>query len=91
MWYRLKLKEDTWKGFVEHNTAGWNIGPAPYGYAAERHPHPNPLKASQGRTKTRLVINPAEQPAVQAIYRWRTVRKLGVIWNERASHGLAEW
>ena len=36
------------------------------------------MKASQGRTKTRLVVNPAEQPAVQAIYRWRTVRKLGV-------------
>ena len=61
-WYRLKLKEQTWKGFTEHNAEGWNIGPAPYGYAAEKHPHPNPLKASQGRTKTRLVVNPADSP-----------------------------
>jgi len=77
-WYRLKLKEQTWKGFAEHNAEGWNIGPAPYGYAAEKHPHPNPVKAAQGRTKTRLVINPAERPAVEAIFRWRTVKKLGV-------------
>jgi DNA invertase Pin-like site-specific DNA recombinase len=77
-WYRLKLKEQTWKGFAEHNAEGWNIGPAPYGYMAEKHAHPNPVKAAQGRTKTRLVINPGERPAVEAIFRWRTVKKLGV-------------
>ena len=48
---------------TEHNADGWNIGTPPYGYAAERHPHPNPLKASQGRTKTRLIIDPATRPA----------------------------
>jgi site-specific DNA recombinase len=77
-WYRLKLKEQTWKGFIEHNAEGWNIGTPPYGYAAERHPHPNPIKASQGRTKTRLVTDPAERPVVEAIFQWRTVKKLGV-------------
>jgi site-specific DNA recombinase len=30
-WFRLQLKEKTWKGLVEHSLDGWNIGPAPYG------------------------------------------------------------
>ena len=77
-WYRLKLKEDIWKGFTEHNAEGWNIGTPPHGYAAERHPHPNPLKASQGRTKTRLIIDPATAPAITDIFTWRTAAKLGV-------------
>jgi DNA invertase Pin-like site-specific DNA recombinase len=77
-WYRLQLKEKTWKGFEEHNAEGWNVGPAPYGYDAERHPHPSPVKASQGRTKTRLVVNPVEAPVVETVFRWRTVKKLGV-------------
>ncbi len=77
-WYRLQLKEKVWKGLVEHSVDGWNIGSPPHGYTAERHPHPNPLKASQGRTKSRLVIDPATAPAVRAIYTWRTVDKLGV-------------
>ena len=56
---------------------GWNIGPAPYGYAADRIPHPNPMKAAQGRTRARLVIDPATAPTVEAIFAWRTVGKLG--------------
>jgi hypothetical protein len=40
-WYRLQLKERAWKGWTEHNAAGWNVGVPPYGYTAERHPHPN--------------------------------------------------
>jgi hypothetical protein len=77
-WYRLQLKEKAWKGWTEHNAAGWNVGVPPYGYTAERHPLPNPMKASQGRTKTRLIPDPARRPAVEAIYRWRVVKKLGV-------------
>ena len=61
-WYRLQLKEKAWKGFTEHNAEGWNVGIPPYGYTAERHAHPNPIKASQGRTKTRLVTDPARRP-----------------------------
>ena len=72
-WYRLQLKEKVWKGFAEHNADGWNIGIPPHGYAAERHPHPNPLKASQGRTKTRLAIDPVTARAVADIFTWRTV------------------
>ena len=61
-WFRLQLKEKTWKGLVEHALDGWNIGPAPYGYLADRIPHPVPVKASQGRTKTRLALDPATRP-----------------------------
>jgi site-specific DNA recombinase len=53
-WFRLQLKEKTWKGLAEHALDGWNIGPAPYGYLAVKVPHPVPVKASQGRSKTRL-------------------------------------
>ena len=51
-WYRIQLKEKVWKGLVEHSLDGWNIGTPPYGYAAERIPHPVPFKADQGRTKS---------------------------------------
>ena len=43
-WYRLQLKEKSWKGLEEHALAGWNSGPAPYGYRAEKVPHPAPAK-----------------------------------------------
>ena len=39
-WFRLQLKEKIWKGLQEHSLAGWNIGTRPYGYAADRIPHP---------------------------------------------------
>jgi hypothetical protein len=77
-WFRLQLKEKTWKGLVEHALDGWNIGPAPYGYLADRIPHPVPAKASQGRTKTRLSLDPARAPVVAQIFTWRVVHKLGM-------------
>ena len=70
-WFRLQLKEKTWKGLVEHSLDGWNIGTAPYGYLADRIPHPVPVKASQGRTKTRLALDPARAPVVAQIFTWR--------------------
>jgi len=77
-WYRIQLKEKVWKGLVEHSMDGWNTGPAPHGYLAERVPHPNPVKAAQGRTKSRLVLDSATAPTVEAIFTWRTVDKLGL-------------
>ncbi|HLK72782.1 MAG TPA: recombinase family protein [Streptosporangiaceae bacterium] len=41
-------------------------------------PHPVPVKASQGRTKTRLALDPARAPVVEQIFTWRTVDKLGM-------------
>ena len=77
-WFRIQLKEKTWKGLVEHALDGWNIGPAPYGYTADRIPHPVPAKASQGRTKTRLALDPARAPVVEQIFTWRVIGKLGM-------------
>ena len=76
-WYRLQLKEKIWKGLVEHCMDGWNIGTPPYGYAADRIPHPVPFKAAQGRTKSRLILDPDRAPVIAQIYQWRTVGKLG--------------
>ena len=77
-WFRLQLKEKTWKGLVEHALDGWNIGPAAYGYQPDRLPHPVPVKASQGRFKTRLALDPARAPVVEQIFTWRVVHKLGM-------------
>jgi site-specific DNA recombinase len=77
-WYRYQLKEKAWRGFEQHTLDGYNIGGAPYGYQPERIPHPNPAKAAQGRTKTRLVLDPHRAPVVAQIFTWRTVDKLGV-------------
>jgi site-specific DNA recombinase len=76
-WFRLQLKEKAWRGLREHSLAGWNIGTPPYGYLAVRVPHPVPFKASQGRTKTRLALDPGKARAVTAIFTWRTQDKLG--------------
>ena len=76
--FRLQIKEDCWKGLVEHAIDGWNIGPAPYGYLADRIPHPAPGKAAQGRTKTRLVPDPVRGPVVTLIFEWRVVHRLSV-------------
>ena len=77
-WFRLQLKEKAWKGLQEHSLAGWNIGTPPYGYLADRIPHPAPAKAAQGRTKTRLILDPGRAPVVGQIYTWRTVNRLSV-------------
>src|ERR1700761_8272854 len=77
-WYRLQLKEKVWEGLKEHNYDGWNIGPVPYGYVAERHTHPNPMKAAAGRTKTRLAVDPVRGPVITQIFRWRVRDQLGV-------------
>jgi site-specific DNA recombinase len=77
-WYRLQLKEKIWKGLIEHSLDGWNIGTPPYGYDADRIPHPTPFKAAQGRTKSRLIKDPDRAPVIKQIFTWRTVDKLGV-------------
>jgi hypothetical protein len=77
-WFRLQLKEKIWKGLIEHSLDGWNIGTPPYGYTAERIPHPVPYKAAQGRTKARLVLDPARAPVIAQIFTWRTADKLGL-------------
>ena len=77
-WFRLQLKEKTWKGLKEHSAQGWNIGRVPYGYVPERITHPNPSKAAQGLTKTRLALDPGRAGIVAQIYAWRVDGKLGI-------------
>jgi site-specific DNA recombinase len=76
-WYRLQLKGKVWDGLKEHSLDGWNLGKPPIGYTGQRHPHPNPVKAAEGRTKTRLVPDPAYGPIIGQIYRWRVDEHLG--------------
>jgi len=77
-WYRFSLKEKAWRGFAQHTIDGYNIGGTACGYQPHRIPHPNSAKAAQGRTKTRLTLDPVTAPAVAQIYAWRTVDKLGI-------------
>jgi len=77
-YFRLAIKKKAWEGLRQHTLSGWNIGPAPYGYTPERVTHPVPIKAAQGRTKTRLVLDPLRAPAVAQMYTWRVEDHLGV-------------
>ena len=77
-YFRLQIKKKAWEGLRQHTLSGWNIGAAPYGYLADRVTHPVPLKAAQGRTKTRLLLDPLRGPVVAAIYTWRVEDHLGV-------------
>ena len=87
-WYRFQLREKVWAGLREHSLAGWNLGKVPTGYLPEKHPHPNPIKAAEGRTKTRLIPDPIFAPVVAQIYRWRVADRLGkpTIWRRLAEN-----
>lgn len=41
------------------------------GWPAERRPHPVAAKREEGKTKTRLLVDPARGPAVTQIFTWR--------------------
>ena len=75
-WYVLEMLEKSWGGFEEHTIQGFNIGKPPYGYLADRIPHPVPARRSEGKTKTRLVPDPACAPVVRKIFEWRVVEGL---------------
>ena len=77
-YFRLAIKKKAWEGLRQHTLSGWNIGPAPYGYRPERVTHPVPIKAAQGRTKTRLILDPVRGPVVAQIFTWRVEEHLGV-------------
>jgi DNA invertase Pin-like site-specific DNA recombinase len=75
-WYRINLKVKTRKGLEVHTREGFNNGPAPWGYDPDRIAHPVPVKAAQGRTKTRLAPNPELGPWVTQIYTWRVAERV---------------
>ncbi|KPI04493.1 Recombinase [Actinobacteria bacterium OK074] len=72
-WYVLQMLELSWDGFIQHIEQGWNIGKPPYGYVAERVPHPVPAKREQGLTKHRLRPDPACAHVVTEIFRMRVL------------------
>jgi site-specific DNA recombinase len=76
-WYVLETLEKAWDGFCEHTRQGWNVGSPPYGYLAEKIPHPVPARRAEGRTKTRLVPDPLRAPVVHQIFTWRVSERLG--------------
>ncbi|WP_165970464.1 recombinase family protein [Actinomadura sp. 6K520] len=76
-WYAIQMLEQSWDGLRTHTRQGWNVGHPPYGYLADKVPHPVPAKAAEGKTKTRLVPDPVRGPAVTQIFHWRAVDKLG--------------
>ncbi|MGW5689599.1 recombinase family protein, partial [Streptomyces asiaticus] len=69
--------ETSWGGLCTHVREGWNIGKPPYGYAAKRYRHPNPMKAERGATKTRLEPDGARARTVTKIAHWRYYENLG--------------
>ncbi|MBI0375171.1 recombinase family protein [Streptomyces albiflaviniger] len=53
------------------------MGKPPYGYLAEKVPHPVPARRAEGCTKHRLVPDTARAPAVTYIFQLRGLDKLG--------------
>ncbi|MFZ3557621.1 recombinase family protein [Streptomyces sp. BH055] len=76
-WYVLQMLELSWDGFIEHTQQGWNIGKPPYGYLADRVPHPVPARRAEGRTKHKLVPDRVRGPVVTEIFRMRALERLG--------------
>ncbi|MGI8330343.1 hypothetical protein ACRYCC_10265 [Actinomadura scrupuli] len=76
-WYVLQMLELSWDGFREHIEQGWNIGRPPYGYQADKRPHPVPARRAEGKTKTRPVPDAATGRVVTRIFHLRALDHLG--------------
>jgi site-specific DNA recombinase len=76
-WYVLNMLELSWGGLTTHTLQGYNIGKPPYGYLAQKLPHPVKAKAHEGKTKHRLIPDPVRGPVVTQIFFWRAVHRLG--------------
>jgi site-specific DNA recombinase len=76
--FRLELNAKTRQGLLEHSEAGYNVGAAPYGYTLARIPHPDPVRASQGHFKSRLILDPVRASVVTQIFTWRVGARLGM-------------
>ncbi|HEV3379986.1 MAG TPA: recombinase family protein [Trebonia sp.] len=77
-YFRYNLKTSMWEGLRQYAIGGHNTGPCPYGYAEERTPHPNPMKASMGATRARLIPHPEHAQWVTRMFQWRVTEKLSV-------------
>jgi site-specific DNA recombinase len=77
-YFRYNLKTNMWEGLKQYAISGHNTGPCPYGYREDRTPHPNPMKASMGATRARLVPDLGQAPWVTRMFEWRVYEKLSV-------------
>jgi site-specific DNA recombinase len=78
-WYVADLLEKSRKGMEESVRQGWHTGgPILYGYIGETHLHPNPHKAADGKTKTKLKVCPICGPVVIQIFVWYCVEGIGL-------------
>jgi hypothetical protein len=75
-YFRFNLKNMMWDGLQQYAISGHNTGKCPYGYAEERTIHANPLKASMGATRARLIPHPDTARWVTKIFEWRAYEKL---------------
>jgi site-specific DNA recombinase len=75
-WYVINMLEMSWDGTREHTRQGWNIGKPPYGYRADKHPHPVKAKRDDGRSKHRLIPDPVRGPTVTQMFLWRALLRL---------------
>lgn len=76
-WYVLELLEKSWGGFETHTSQGYNVGKPPYGFVAEKVPHPVPARRAEGASKHTLAPDPARAPVVQRIYQLRVGDRMG--------------
>ena len=75
-YFRYNVKAQLWEGLRQYTIGGHNVGPCPYGYAEDRTVHPNPMKASMGATRARLIPDPERGPWVTRIFEWRVYELL---------------
>jgi hypothetical protein len=78
-WFRLDLLVKSWSGMRTHSEQGWNTGPVPYGFVADRVPHPVPAKRALGMHKTKLLADPERAKVVPVIFQWRVELRLGYV------------
>ncbi|MBO2458133.1 recombinase family protein [Actinomadura violacea] len=76
-WYVLDLLEKSWGGLQTHTEQGYNVGKPPYGYLAEKIPHPVPARRAEGACKHRLRPDPVRGPVVTQLFAWRVAERLG--------------
>jgi site-specific DNA recombinase len=77
---RSHLKEETRRGMTQNALNGWRNGGRPaYGYALERLPHPVASRASQGDTKSRLVVDPDQAGTLAWIFERWAVAEWGLV------------
>ncbi|MFG2249150.1 recombinase family protein [Spirillospora sp. NPDC048823] len=71
------MLEKAWGGFEAHTEQGFNVGRPPYGYLADKVPHPVAARREQGATKHVLAPDPVRGPVVRTIFEIRVSERLG--------------